>query len=160
MTDYGKWQEDPVLMRPSAGDAASPASEDLLGKDPFWDTWRAYVAVAAIGLGAIGSVTVLSIGVPLVIAAHLLLVAAVCLRQGSWAARTRFACSLLMWIWWPITLAASVGAGPVLLAWAAYRRFLVRRGRFYGPARPKPIIAAAVAAGIVSFFAFCWLLVG
>ena len=53
-----------------------------------------------------------------------------------------------MIIWWPITLLASAGAAPVLLAWAACRRILVRRGRAWdGPAWPKPVIAVAISTG-------------
>lgn len=141
-----------ALRSPSVGDAAP-------GEDPYWNTWRGLVAMAAAGLGAFGIVMILSIGLPFFVGAHLLLIAAVWLRQGPWRAQVGLGCVLLLIIWWPATLTAAVGAAPVLLAWAGYRRFRARRGRAWsGSAWPWPVTAASVAAGAAALAALIVLL--
>ena len=110
--------------------------------------WHEQVAHVAAGLGALGCLAFFSVGVPLLILSHVLFVIAMWGHPGPWGRRTRAAGLALMIIWWPITLLASAGAAPVLLAWAACRRILVRRGRAWdGPAWPKPVIAVAISAG-------------
>ena len=151
-----------AAMRPPSVDDAAPADcESALGEDPYWNTWRGLVALAAAGLGAFGIVTILSIGAPFFVAAHLLLIAAVWLRQGPWRAQVGLGCTLLLIIWWPFTLMAAVGTVPILLVWAVYRRFRARRGRAWdGSAWPRPVIAAAVAAGAAALIALIVLLSG
>ena len=148
-----------AAMRPPAVDDAAPADyESALGEDPYWNTWRGLVALAAAGLGAFGIVTILSIGAPFFVAAHLLLIAAVWLRRGPWRAQVGLDCVLLLIIWWPFTLMAAVGAAPVLLAWAAYRRIRARRGRAWGGSVwPRPVTIASVAAGAVALVALAVL---
>ena len=110
--------------------------------------WHEQVGQVAAGLGALGCLAFFSVGVPLLILSHVLLAIAMWGHPGPWSRRARAAGLALMIIWWPITLLASAGAAPVLLAWAACRRILVRRGRAWdGPAWPKPVIAVAISAG-------------
>lgn len=149
-----------ALMRPPAVDDAAPADyERGLGEDPYWNTWRGLVAIAAAGLGAFGIVTIMSIGLPFFVGAHLLLIAAVWLRQGPWRMQVGLGCILLLIIWWPATLTALAGAAPVLLAWAAYRRIRARRGRAWdGSTWPWPVTVASVAAGAATLVALIVLL--
>ena len=127
-----------------AGSQDGPALwEEFRSRD-----WPEQVAHVAAGLGALGCLAFFSIGIPLLILSHVLLVIAMWGHPGPWSRRARAAGLVLMIIWWPITLLASAGAAPVLLAWAACRRILARRGRAWdGPAWPKPVIAAALTAG-------------
>ena len=52
-----------AVMRPPAVDDAAP------GEDPYWNTWRGLVALAAAGLGAFGIVTIMSVGLPFFVGA-------------------------------------------------------------------------------------------
>ena len=144
------WPEEADPAMQPAG-AAQTAATDAPSDDPFWDTWRGPAAITALGLGVFGWIAIFSIGVPLLIAAHLLLAAALLFNLAPYGRKVRIAGVLLPVMWWPFTLLTLPGAGPVLLAWIAYRRFLARRGRAWDePAWPKLIIAAAVAAGAIS----------
>ena len=141
-------------------DPAPPAAVPVPNDDPFWGTWRGIVPLVAVGCGSFGWIAIMSVGLPFLAAAHLLLGAAIWLYPGSRSERAGLACCLLLLIWWPLTLAASTGAVPVLLAWAAYRFFLSRRGEAWnGPAWPRPVIAAAVAAGAAALAALALLAV-
>lgn len=137
-----------------AGSQDGPALwEEFRSRD-----WPEQVAHVAAGLGALGCLAFFSVGIPLLILSHVLLVIAMWRYPGPWSRRARAAGLALMIIWWPITLLASAGAAPVLLAWAACRRILVRRVRAWdGPAWPKPVIAAAIAAGAAAASAL-WVL--
>ena len=143
------WREEADPAVPPAGIGAMPtAAADVPNDDPFWDTWRGPAAIVALGCSVFGWIAIFSIGVPMLIAAHLLLTAALLFSSVPRSRRARMAAVLLPVMWWPFTLLALPGAGPVLLAWIAYRRFFARRGRAWDePAWPKLIIAAAVAAG-------------
>ena len=131
-------------VKPQPGQAAGRG--DLLD-----ESWRTYAAVAAIGLGVIGWPTIFSVGVPLLIAAHVLLAAVLLFNPASRAERARAAAMFLPVIWWPATLMAAPGAAAVLLAWAAYRSLRTRRVPAWDSlVWPRPVLAAAVAAGAAS----------
>ena len=143
------WREesDPAVQPAGLG-TAPPVATAAPNDDPFWGTWRGIVPLVAVGCGSFGWIAILSIGLLFLAAAHLLLGAAIWLYQGPRSERARLAGCLLLLVWWPITLLASAGAAPVLLAWAAYRRILARRGEAWnGPAWPRQVIVAAAAAG-------------
>ena len=146
------WQATERNAQPSSGPAAGRG-------DRLDESWRLYASVVAIGLGVVGWLAIFSIGVPLLIAAHVLLAAVLLFNPAPRGERARAAAVLLPVIWWPATLMAAPGAAAVLLAWAAYRRIRARRGRAPDdPIWPRPIIAATVAAGAASLAALFLLL--
>ena len=152
------WREEAEL---AAQPAAASAAADAPDGDPFWDSWRGGAAFVALGCGVFGWIAIFSIGIPMLIAAHLLLAAALLFNPAPRSRRVRAAGVLLPVMWWPFSLLALPGAAPVPLAWTAYRRRLARRGQAWsGPAWPKVVIAAAVAAGAASAGALAMLLFG
>ena len=158
MTAGPHWREEADLAPQPAGVSAAA---DAPGGDPFWDTWRGIAAVVALGCGVFGWIAIMSIGIPMLIAAHLLLAAALLFNPAPRSRRVRAAGVLLPVMWWPFSLLALPGAAPVLLAWTGYRRILARRGQAWnGPAWPKIVIAAAVAAGTAAAAALAMLLFG
>ena len=136
-------------MKHETASNAEPLPGRAAGRgDRLDESWRQYAAFAAIGLGVLGWPAISSIGVPLLIAAHVLLAAALLFNPAPRRERARAAAVLLPVIWWPVTLMAAPGAGAVLLAWAACRRLRARRGRASdGPIWPRPVMAAAVVVG-------------
>ena len=158
MTAGPHWREEAEL---AAEPAADSAAADAPGGDPFWDSWRGIAAVVALGCGVFGWIAIMSIGIPMLIVAHLLLAAALLFNPAPRSRRVRAAGVLLPVMWWPFSLLALPGAAPVLLAWTGYRRTLARRGQAWnGPAWPKLVIAAAVAAGAAAAAALAMLLFG
>ena len=149
MSEPRKVERVPVPMQQATEHNPQPYPDQAVGHgDLLGESWRLYATFAAISLGVIGWPTIFSIGVPLLITAHVLLVIVLLFNSAPRRDRARAAVVLLPVMWWPVTLMAAPGAAPVLLAWAAYRRILARRGRAWnGPTWPKLVIAAALAAG-------------
>lgn len=147
-------------MRQAIERDAKPQPGQAAGRGDLLDeSWRTYAAVAAIGLGVIGWPAIFSIGVPLLIAAHVLLAAVLLFNPAPRGERARAAAMLLPVIWWPFTLMAAPGAAAVLLAWSIYHGLRTRRGPGWDLSTwPRPVIAAAVAAGAASLTALFLLL--
>lgn len=147
-------------MKHEMASDAGPLPGRAAGRgDRLDESWRRYAAFAAIGLGVLGWPAISSVGVPLLIAAHVLLAAALLFNSAPRGDRARAAAVFLPLIWWPATLMAAPGTVAVLLAWAAYRPLRARRGPARdGAAWPRPVIAAAVAAGAGSLAALVLLL--
>ena len=138
-----------LVQSSEADDTAGADCGCWPGENSRWNTWRGLAAATALGFGVIGWPAIFSIGVPLLIAAHVLLAAALLFNSAPRGDRARAAAVFLPLIWWPATLMAAPGAVAVLLAWAAYRG--LRGPARDGSAWPRPVIAAAAAAGAGSF---------
>ena len=87
-------------MKPEIARVAGPHPGQAAGRgDRLDESWRLYAAFAAIGLGVLGWPTIFSVGVPLLIAAHVLLAAVLLFNPAPRRERARAAAVLLPVIW-------------------------------------------------------------